>query len=104
MTLLALIVLIAAVAIWVLLPLASSPRADPLAVPDEAAELEARREQLLLALQDLDFEMQTGKLSAEDHATLRARLQAEAVEVMRLLEESQPQETSSSSARSSAAS
>ncbi len=91
MTFLALILIIAGVVVWITLPLGRSPGADPLAQPDEVSELEARRRELLLALQDLDFELQTGKLSSDDHAMLRERLQAEAVAVLRSLEESRAQ-------------
>ena len=87
---LALILVTTAIAVWVLLPLGRAPDADPLARPDELGELEARHRSLLFELQDVDFELQTGKLSREDHAALRARLQTEAVEVIRRLDEARP--------------
>ena len=87
---LALILITAALAVWVLLPLGRAPDADPLAQPDDLGELEARHQSLLFELQDVDFELQTGKLSREDHAALRARLQTEAVEVIRRLDEARP--------------
>jgi len=88
---LALILVTAAVAVWVLLPLGRAPSADPLARPDDLGELEARHRTLLFELQDVDFELQTGKLSRDDHAALRARLQTEAVDVLRRLDEARPQ-------------
>jgi hypothetical protein len=88
---LTLILIIAAVAVWVLLPLGRAPSADPLARPDDLGDLEARHQTLLFELQDVDFELQTGKLSHDDHATLRARLQREAVDVLRRLDEARPQ-------------
>jgi hypothetical protein len=53
---------------------------------NRAEELHSRHRQLLLALQDLDFEQQTGKLSPEDHQAMRQRLQGEAVAVLQELE------------------
>jgi hypothetical protein len=87
---LALILITAALAVWVLLPLGRAPDGDPLARPDDLGELEARHQSLLFELQDVDFDLQTGKLSREDHAALRARLQTEAVEVIRRLDEARP--------------
>ena len=87
MEVLALILIIAGVVAWVVLPL-GTPRPEELsAAANPLPLLEARRQELLLALQDLDFELQTGKLSPGDHASLRDRLQAEAVDVLRTIEE-----------------
>ncbi len=91
MIFLALILIITAVIVWVTLPLGGPHGSDPFAQPDEAYELEARRRELLFALQDLDFELQTGKLSHHDHGVLRERLQAETVEVMQRLEQARQQ-------------
>ena len=71
---------------WILLPL-RGPAGPPIENPAQAAEeLEARRRQLVLSLQDLELEFQTGKLSPEDHQAMRRRVQAEAIEVLRQLE------------------
>ena len=91
MIFLALILIITAAIVWVTLPLGGPHGSDPFAQPDEAYELEARRRELLFALQDLDFELQTGKLSHHDHGVLRERLEADAVEVMRRLDQAHPE-------------
>ncbi|MGD8376856.1 MAG: hypothetical protein PVF68_11995 [Acidobacteriota bacterium] len=86
--LIALLLILIAVGVlaWIAVPLATPVAIAPVAEGDERGELEARRRELLFAIQDLDFELQTGKLSAEDHADLRNRLQVEAVEVLTRLE------------------
>ena len=90
MTPLILILLIGATVAWIVLPLREPPREDPHAAADEIAELEVRHQQLLAAIQDADFELQTGKLSEEDHRVLRERLRAEAVAVIRRQDEIRP--------------
>ncbi len=79
------LILLAAIA-WTLMPLWRQPGEMPQG-PSDADQLEASHRQLLLALQDLDFELQTGKLSPEDHRTMRRRLQGEAVAVLQKLEQ-----------------
>jgi hypothetical protein len=86
MVILFLSLILLASTVWVLLPLRQQPGEAP-AQAGERDELEARHRHLLLALQDLDFEMQTGKLSGEDHQAMRRRVQGEAVEVLRRLDE-----------------
>jgi len=85
-----LILIVVAAVAWVALPLREPPREDPHAVADEIAELEVRHQQLLAALQDADFELQTGKLSEADHRDLRERLRAEAVAVLRRQDQLRP--------------
>ena len=79
------LILLAAIA-WTLVPLWRQ-RGEMPQGPSDADQLEAGHRQLLLALQDLDFELQTGKLSPEDHRTMRRRLQDEAVAVLQKLEQ-----------------
>ncbi len=79
------LILLAAIA-WILMPLWRQPGEMPQG-PSDADQLEHSHRQLLLALQDLDFELQTGKLSPEDHRTMRRRLQGEAVAVLQKLEQ-----------------
>jgi hypothetical protein len=79
---LALILIVVGTAAWVVLPLTRTAALSTGATGGLLGELEARRRELLFALQDLDFELETGKLSTADHADLKARLQAEAVEVL----------------------
>lgn len=80
---LSLILLLAAV--WILAPLRRPMGEMPQGAGD-ADDLESRHRQVLLGLQDLDFELETGKLSPEDHQTMRRRLQGEAVKVLQDLE------------------
>ncbi|UCC65150.1 MAG: hypothetical protein JSV36_09005 [Anaerolineae bacterium] len=49
-------------------------------------ELEARREALYVALKDLEFDHEMGKLSAEDYAALRERYTVQAVAVLQQLD------------------
>ena len=80
------LILLAATA-WTLMPLWRQGGEMPQG-PNDADQLEASHRQLLLELQDLEFELQTGKLSPEDHQTMRRRLQGEAVAVLQKLEQS----------------
>lgn len=53
---------------------------------DRLAELLARRDAIYQAIRDLDFDRETGKLTAEDHQIMRARLTAEGVAVLQELD------------------
>ncbi len=86
MTVLGLSLILLAVTAWILVPLWRQ-RGEMPQGPSDTDEIEASHRQLLLALQDLDFELQTGKLSPEDHQTMRRRLQGEAVAVLKKLEQ-----------------
>jgi hypothetical protein len=88
MVILFLTLILLASTVWVLLPLRRRQE-EAVVQTGERDDLEARHRHLLFALQDLDFELQTGKLSPEDHQAMRQRVQAEAVEVLRRLEELQ---------------
>jgi hypothetical protein len=54
---------------------------------DRVAELEARKEAKYREIRDAEMDMRTGKLSAEDHRALDRQLRAEAVEILRELDE-----------------
>ena len=54
---------------------------------DRIAELEARREAKYREIRDAEMDLRTGKLSAEDHRALDRQLRAEAIEVLRALDE-----------------
>ncbi|MGH2944076.1 MAG: hypothetical protein ACRDLN_15015 [Solirubrobacteraceae bacterium] len=54
---------------------------------DTVAELEARKEAKYREIRDAELDMRTGKLSAEDHRALDRQLRAEAVEILRALDE-----------------
>lgn len=53
---------------------------------DRLADLLARRDAIYQAIRDLDFDRETGKLTAEDHRLMRARLTAEGVAVLQELD------------------
>ena len=54
---------------------------------DRIAELEARKEAKYREIRDAELDMRTGKLSAEDHRALDRQLRAEAVEILRALDD-----------------
>jgi hypothetical protein len=54
---------------------------------DRIAELEARKEAKYREIRDAEMDMRTGKLSADDHRALDRQLRAEAVEILRALDE-----------------
>ncbi|HWC25768.1 MAG TPA: hypothetical protein VG474_04210 [Solirubrobacteraceae bacterium] len=54
---------------------------------DAIAELEARKEAKYREIRDAELDMRTGKLSPEDHRALDRQLRAEAVEILRALDD-----------------
>ncbi|MGI9100633.1 MAG: hypothetical protein ACR2H2_19445 [Solirubrobacteraceae bacterium] len=54
---------------------------------DRVAELEARKEAKYREIRDAELDLRTGKLSEEDHRVLDRQLRAEAMEVLRALDE-----------------
>jgi predicted RNA-binding Zn-ribbon protein involved in translation (DUF1610 family) len=56
------------------------------AASDRLADLLARRDAIYQAIRDLDFDHETGKLTAEDHRVMRAQLMAEGVAVLQELD------------------
>ena len=62
-----------------------APAADEAA--DRIAELEARKEAKYREIRDAELDLRTGKLSADDHAALDARLRAEAIAILRALDD-----------------
>ncbi len=54
---------------------------------DEIAELEARKEAKYREIRDAELDMRTGKLSQEDHRALDRQLRAEAVEILKALDD-----------------
>ncbi len=67
-------------------PEAESKRADP---SQALAELLAEKETIYAAIQELDFDLKSGKLSPEDHEALRQRYEAAAAAVLRRIDEIQ---------------
>ena len=54
---------------------------------DEVAELEARKEAKYREIRDAEMDLRTGKLSEEDHRVLDRHLRAEAVEILKALDD-----------------
>ena len=79
---------IAAVAVAIAAPLlwshatpATAPGGDP-----ERYRLEKEKELAYAAIKEADFDLQMGKLSAEDHAALREKYEARALAALAALE------------------
>ncbi len=86
--------LLAALAFFVLRPLLSAGDTDTPALPvplpeEELANLLFQRDALLAALRDLQLDLEMGKIGPEDFECLNARYRAEAVRVLRRLDELQ---------------
>jgi hypothetical protein len=54
---------------------------------DEIAELQARKEAKYREIRDAEMDLRTGKLSAEDHRVLDRQLRAEAVAILKALDD-----------------
>ncbi len=54
---------------------------------DEIAELEARKEAKYREIRDAEMDLRTGKLSDEDHRVLDRQLRAEAVVILKALDD-----------------
>ncbi len=52
-----------------------------------AEELEARKAQIYAAIKDIDFDYQMGKLSEEDYQELRSQYKAEAVQLLKQMDQ-----------------
>ncbi len=57
--------------------------------PEDLAEVLAEKETIYAAIQELDFDLKSGKLSPEDHAVLRQRHEAQAGAVLKRIDELQ---------------
>jgi hypothetical protein len=64
-------------------------REEPVA--EKLRELLAEKETVYAAIQELDFDFKSGKLSAEDHAALRRRQEAEAAVLLQQIDGLQAQ-------------
>jgi hypothetical protein len=86
--LLVIVVVIAGVVVIVWAPLRHAgvrDASDDLA--DRLAELEARKEAKYREIRDAQMDFETGKLSQDDHRALDRQLRAEAMEVLRAIDE-----------------
>lgn len=88
LALLVIVAVLAAVVTLVSAPLRGErvPRARAEA-DDDIAELEARKEAKYREIRDAEMDLRTGKLSAEDHRVLDRQLRAEAVEILKALDD-----------------
>ncbi len=82
----ALIVLLCLVGLVVMTPLIGGAKAEE---PDEGAreELEAAKEAKYREIRDAELDLQMGKLSSEDHRAIDRELRAQAIEILRRLDE-----------------
>jgi flagellar biosynthesis/type III secretory pathway M-ring protein FliF/YscJ len=86
--LLVVIAVLCAVVAVVSAPLRHRGAADPGAERDDRlAELEARKEAKYREIRDAEMDFQTGKLSDADHRALDRQLRAEAIEVLRAIDD-----------------
>lgn len=75
---------IAAVALFVSIPLRPGPRTESERIEDpERAELEARKESKYREIRDAELDRAQGKLSQADWARADAELRREAIEILR---------------------
>lgn len=86
MALLGALLLVAAVVLFILLPVARGQHASLTREDDEMTESEARRRVTLLALRDVEYDYHTGKLDEADYMALRKELSAEALAALRAVE------------------
>ena len=83
----AVIALLLAFLVWFVgAPLRKPARLEP-ADDDERRALEAARAAKYAEIRDTELDYRTGKLSEEDFRTLDRQLRAEAVEILRLIDE-----------------
>jgi hypothetical protein len=75
-----------AVAVFVLWPLLRSQRQIAVSVPARIADLQARRQYLVQAIRDVDFDHASGKMLDEEYQETRGKYVREAAIVLRDLE------------------
>lgn len=78
--------LVAAVVLFILLPVAKGQHASLEREDHEVTETEARRRVTLLALRDVEYDYHTGKLDEADYLALRKELSAEALAALEAAE------------------
>lgn len=78
--------------VWVAEPLVRRSRTQEVADEqgDVIERLTLQKETLYTAIRDLDFDHQTGKVDAEDHAVLRRQMEEEAADILRQLDLADP--------------
>ncbi len=88
-----LIMLFASIAIVVLWPLlqgrdkeAPVAEAENRTPPSALAQLQARRDAILIAVRDLDFDYQTGKLTEDEYLAQRESLMQQGVDILKQID------------------
>ena len=87
------IIMALGLAVWVGEPLVRRGRLREAAVDaqgDVIERLTLQKETLYTAIRDLDFDLQTGKVDADDHAVLRRQMEEEAADILRQLDLADP--------------
>jgi hypothetical protein len=79
-------VVVITVAVFVLWPLLRSQRQIAVSVPARIADLQARRQYLVQAIRDVDFDHASGKMLDEEYQETRGKYVREAAIVLRDLE------------------
>jgi type II secretory pathway component PulJ len=89
MEFLVVLAVLALVALFVTRPLwrATRPRREARAEADRIAELEAARDAKYHEIRDAELDRRTGKLSQQDFEAVDRALRAEAIEILRALDE-----------------
>jgi hypothetical protein len=88
LALLVIVAVIVAISALVLAPLrGGAVQREHSDAADELAELEARKEAKYREIRDAEMDLKTGKLSAEDHRVLDRQLRAEAVAILKALDD-----------------
>lgn len=91
-----LVILLLAGVVWLVSEPLRVPRTGPAAPDSGRAGLEAAKEAKYREIRDAEMDERTGKLSSEDYRALDRALRAEAVEILRQLDELPPEARSPS--------
>jgi hypothetical protein len=86
-TLVGALILVGVVVAFILMPLIQDRRASLVREDDELTDAQAARRVALLALRDIEYDYQTGKLDEKDYREMKRQLSAEALLAMKALEE-----------------
>jgi len=85
----AVVVAFVAAPLFLLAGRSSEETSKSLDTSEALVELLAEKETIYAAIQELDFDLKSGKLSSEDHAALRQRHEAQAAAVLKRIDELQ---------------
>lgn len=85
------LLLSAGAAVYVLWPLLSQTAPDVPIEDDRLTDLISRKDSVLVAIKDLEFDRQVGKLSEEDYERFNARLRQQAIGYLRQIDKLAPQ-------------